>query len=115
MFKFEDLRIYQESLQFIDKVYSLTAVFPKEEIFGLSNQFRRAAVSITLNIAEGTSRTQKDFRHFLTISRGSCYECVALSTISYNRKYINRENLTSMYEKCNKMVRMIKALKSSLL
>lgn len=63
-FKFEDLRVYQESLQLIDEIYETVQKFPREELYGLSNQLKRASVSIALNIAEGTSRTKKDFRHF---------------------------------------------------
>jgi four helix bundle protein len=58
-FKFEDLHVYQEALVFVDFVYGLTKSWPEDEIFGLTNQFRRAAVSIVLNIAEGTSRIKK--------------------------------------------------------
>jgi len=91
MFKFEELRVYQEGLLFIDFIYNITSKWPKDEIFGLTNQLRRAAVSIVLNIAEGSSRTRKDFRHFLDLSKGSCYECVAIVTIAKNRKYITDE------------------------
>ncbi len=86
MFKFEELRVYQESLNFVDDVYQLTEKFPKEEIFSLISQLKRAAISISLNIAEGTSRTKKDFRHFLDIARGSCFECVAILTIAKTKK-----------------------------
>ncbi len=65
MFKFEELHVYQDSLDFVDKVYLITSKWPKEEIFSLISQFKRAAISISLNIAEGTGRTTKDFRHFL--------------------------------------------------
>ena len=82
MFKFEELRVYQEALEFTDEIYTITSKFPREEMFGLTNQLRRSAVSIALNIAEGTSRTKKDFCHFLDIARGSCYESVANLTIS---------------------------------
>ncbi|KKQ92728.1 MAG: hypothetical protein UU16_C0023G0007 [Candidatus Woesebacteria bacterium GW2011_GWA2_40_7] len=63
-FKFEELHVYQEALDFVDFVYDLTKGWPKDEIFGLTNQARRAVVLIVLNIAESTSRTTKDFRHF---------------------------------------------------
>lgn len=58
-FKFEDLRVYQESLQLIDEIYETVQKFPREELYGLSDQLKRASVSIALNIAEGTSRKKK--------------------------------------------------------
>lgn len=114
MFKFEELRVYQDGLRFVDLVYLLTGKWPKEEIFGLTSQFRRAAVSIVLNIAEGTSRTKKDFRHFLDLSRGSCYECVAIIKIAKERKYISLEEHGQLYEFCEKLSRTISALKTSI-
>lgn len=114
MFNFENLNVYQDSLTFIDKIYDLTKSFPKDELFGLTNQLRRAAVSIGLNIAEGSSRTKKDFCHFLNLSRGSCYECVAILTIAKNRKYISLEDFNICYEHCNRISRMINGLKTSL-
>ena len=88
MFKFEKLRVYQEGLGFVNTIYLLTQKWPKDEIFALISQLRRAVVLIVLNIAEGSSRTKKDFRHFLDLSRGSCYECVAILTIGLKRNYI---------------------------
>lgn len=114
-FKFEELNVYQESLVFIDQIYQITNVFPKDELFGLTNQLRRAAISIALNIAEGSSRTRKDFRHFLDIARGSCYECAAIFTIIKHRNYISGLDLQNLYDHCNKIARMVSALKNSLL
>lgn len=113
-FKFEDLRVYQEALVFIDSIYNLTRRWPREELFGLSAQLARAAVSIALNIAEGTSRTKKDFRHFLDMSRGSIFECVAIITIALNRKYITQSEFDNLYGSCNKLARMISKLKTSI-
>lgn len=64
MFNFEKLKVYEEALILATDVYKLTKSFPKSETFGITSQLRRASVSISLNIAEGTSRTKKDFRHF---------------------------------------------------
>ena len=64
---FENLRVYQEALDFCDRVYKVTKKFPKEETFLLTNQLRRAAISIVLNIAEGSGRTKKEFKHFQNI------------------------------------------------
>ncbi len=69
---FEDLVVWQRSMQLAVEVYKLTKTFPKEELFGLTSQLRRAAVSISSNIAEGQSRgTKGEFIQFLCIARGS--------------------------------------------
>lgn len=115
MFKFEELKVYQESLIFTDEIYAITQNFPRFELFGLTNQLTRAAVSISLNIAEGTSRTKKDFRHFLDVSRGSCYECIAILTIAKKRTYLSIVDFTALYEHCEKLSKMISGLKRSLL
>ncbi len=115
MFKFEELRVYQDALIFIDQIYSLTKEWPKDELFGLTNQLRRSSVSIALNIAEGTSRTKKDFRHFLDISKGSCYECAAILAIAKKREYITEVECGEHYEFCIKLAKMISGLKRSLL
>lgn len=114
MFKFEDLRVYQEALTFVDMLYELTQVWPKSEMFGLINQLRRAATSIVLNIAEGSSRGKKDFAHFLSMAKGSCFECVAILTIAINRKYITEKEFRTAYETCLKLAKMITALQKSL-
>lgn len=115
MFRFEELRVYQEALLFVDAIYQITKSWPKDETFGMISQLRRAAVSIALNIAEGTSRTKKDFRHFLDLAKGSCFECVAILSIAKSRKYITNEQYAANYSHCLQIAKMISALKSSLL
>src|SRR5437762_12790251 len=74
MFNFEKLDVWQEAIDFADLVYKLTRQFPDEERFGLTNQMRRAVVSISSNIAEGTSRmSQIDFGRFIEIATGSVF------------------------------------------
>src|SRR3989338_8272975 len=69
---YQDLIVWQKSIELVIELYTLTEKFPKEEIYGLTSQIRRAAVSIPSNIAEGRLRgTRKDFRHFLLNSFGS--------------------------------------------
>jgi four helix bundle protein len=114
MFNFEKLIVYQESLNFSHKIYKITADWPKNEMFGLTNQIRRASVSIALNIAEGSSRTKKDFAHFLDLSRGSCYEVVAILAIAHKNSYINEKQYKNLYDNCSYLSRMISALKKSL-
>ena len=72
---YKDLIVWQKSIELTELIYALVKGFPKEEIFGLSSQMKRAAVSIPANIAEGTGRkTQKDYKHFLSIAYGSALE-----------------------------------------
>ncbi|OGZ07830.1 MAG: hypothetical protein A3C93_05925 [Candidatus Lloydbacteria bacterium RIFCSPHIGHO2_02_FULL_54_17] len=72
---YKDLIVWQRSIELTSLVYTLVRDFPKEELFGLTSQIKRAAVSIPANIAEGSGRrTEKDFRHFLSIAYGSALE-----------------------------------------
>ena len=88
-FKFEDSKVYQKSIIFIDKVYVITSKFPKEESYRLTSQFVRAATSIALNIAEGSGDTNAQFRRFLRIALQSLKECVVCLTIAKNQNYIS--------------------------
>ena len=75
MHRFKDLEIWKKSRVFCSSIYEITSNFPESEKFGLTNQLRRASVSIPSNIAEGSSRkTNKGFSRFLQIALGSAYE-----------------------------------------
>ncbi len=100
-FQFENLTVYQEAIIWTDLTYSLSQSWPKREVYGLTNQWQRAATSIALNIAEGSSRTNKDFCHILDIARGSCYECVAILAIAKKREYMTSAQYDTCYEYCN--------------
>lgn len=114
MFKFQNLRVYQDGLLFVDRIYAITERWPVNERFGLIDQLRRAAVSIVLNIAEGSSRTKKDFGHFIDISRGSCYECVAILTITHSRKLITDQVYNNFCNDLERLSRSLGGLKKSL-
>ncbi len=114
MFRFEQLTVYQESIDFSYQIYTLTKSWPRDELFGMISQARRAVVSISLNIADGSSRTKKDFQHFLDLSRGSCYELVTILKISRDLHYINDDEFNDCYETCSKLASKISALKNSL-
>ena len=114
-FGFEDLQVYKKSLNFADKVYQLTKRFPDKEIYGITSQLRRAAMSISSNIAEGSARFhKKDFTQYLRIARGSLYECVPLLEISARQNYIDNETRKELMEKCNELAKMINGLIKSL-
>lgn len=75
MHRYKDLKFWQLGREFCSEIYSITAVFPENEKFGLTSQLRRACISIPSNIAEGASRkSNKDFSRFLFMALGSCYE-----------------------------------------
>jgi len=90
-FDFEDMSLYQKSLDYIDLVYRFTTNFPSKESYGLSSQFQRAASSISLNLAEGFGESVPLALRYLRISRGSIRECVGCSTIAFRRGYISEE------------------------
>ena len=91
-FKFEELNVYQKSLDFVDDVYAVTKKFPKEEIYGLASQYKRAAISIPLNIAEGAGDTDAQFNRYLQMAWDSTKECVVCSTIARRQNFISTED-----------------------
>ena len=91
MFKFEDLKVYQKSLDIIDEIYILTENFPIKENFILTSQLLRAVNSVALNIAEGANSTDKVFSNHLRIASDSLKECVVCLTIAKRRNYISKE------------------------
>jgi four helix bundle protein len=86
-FNFEDLRVYQKALHFVDTTYEITRKFPKEEKYGLISQYTRAAVSIALNIAEDSN---PQFNRYLQIAQDSIKECVVCSTVAVRQKMITK-------------------------
>ena len=112
-FDFENLKVYQKSLEYIDFVYEVTKNFPKDEVFSLTNQFRRASVSICLNIAEGSGGSKAEFNQFLKISRRSVRECVAVTEISFMRNFINTEDKKQSRRFCVELSRMLSGLMKS--
>lgn len=81
-FDFENLKVYQKALEYVDFVYEITKNFPKEELFSLTDQFKRASISIRLNIAEGSGGSRIEFNRFLKIGRRSIRECVSITAIT---------------------------------
>ena len=116
MFNFEKLETWNEAIAFADIVYQLTRSFPAEERFGLSNPMRRAAVSISSNLAEGCSRTSKaDSARFVEIGAGSLYEVVSQATIGRNQGFLNPTDYEQLYGAAEKQSRMLSGLRNSLL
>jgi four helix bundle protein len=116
MFGFERLEVWEKAINFADTVYSVTREFPSDERFGLTNQMRRTAVSISSNIAEGSSRnSRKDFARFIEIATGSVFEVVSQSFISRNQGFLTSEEFEILYLAAEEQGRMLSGLRRSLL
>ncbi|MFP8896137.1 MULTISPECIES: four helix bundle protein [Chryseobacterium] len=115
MANFKELLVWQRSIDFVTEIYRTTEAFPKDEIYGLPSQIRRAAVSIPSNIAEGNSRRSKpDYSQFLKISRGSCAEVETQLIISKNLKFLNENEHLKLNEKIIEISKMLNGLINSL-
>jgi len=107
MFKFEELDIWKESINYASRIYKITESFPSEEKFGLVTQLRNAVISISLNIAEGSGRYHnKDFIRFLQIAISSLYEVVSGLFIAKNERYINDNDFKSAYSEAEKIAKI---------
>jgi len=113
-FNFEDLKIYQKAINHVDFVYTVSEKFPTTERFALSAQYTRAAVSIALNIAEGSGDTDKQFNRFLQIALGSVKECVVCSTIARRQHYIDKELEYTLRKSLEELSKMITSLQKYL-
>jgi four helix bundle protein len=114
--KFQDLVVWQKSMDLVTEIYRLTRSFPKEEIFGLVSQLRRAAVSVPSNIAEGQGRlTEKEFRQFLGNARGSLSEVETQILIAKNLGYLDETNLNSILSIISEVGRVLNGLLSSVI
>ena len=107
----KDLDVWRKSMDFVTKLYKTTAVFPKEEMYGLSSQMRRAAVSIPSNIAEGAARkSNKEFIQFLHIALGSTVEIETQLIVSKNLKFIDEELFVILDKERNEIGRILYGL-----
>ncbi|MEQ2006503.1 MAG: four helix bundle protein [Limisphaerales bacterium] len=115
MFNFEKLDVWQRANEFADLVYKVTRAFPDEERFGLTNQMRRAAVSVSSNIAEGSARSSRnDNARFLEIATGSLFEVVAQSFISRRQGFLSDPDFKTLYTTADELGRMLSGLRRSL-
>lgn len=111
--QFSDLEAWRESHKLALFIYNVTKEFPKQELFGLTSQMRRAAVSVSSNIAEGFSRsTLKDKANFFTIAKGSLTELESQILLALDLKYLNEENgdkiLTTLHQSGRLITGLIK-------
>ena len=115
MFNFEKLDVWHKAIALAGAVYECTKSFPVDERFGLTNQMRRAAVSISSNIAEGCSRSSKtDFCRYLEIATGSAFELVSQARIACDQSFLSAARHQQLCEAILEIVRMLSGLRGSL-
>ena len=108
---FRDLKVWNLAIDLTTLIYALSADFPKSEIYGLSSQMRRAAVSIASNIAEGSARgTKKDFKQFVMIARGSTCELQTQLLIAGRLGFASEQTVEELIGKANEIASMLSGL-----
>ena len=108
---YRDLLVWQKAMVFVTEVYKTTRAFPREEVYGLTSQIRRCAVSIPSNIAEGYGRNStRDYIRFLQIASGSLYELQTQLEISANLEYLNKIEIGQLYSLSREIERMLSSL-----
>jgi four helix bundle protein len=116
MFNFEKLEVWNKAIDFADLIYIETRPFPVEERFGLTNQLRRAATSVSSNLAEGSSRSSKtDFARFTEIAAGSLFEVVSQSFIARRQQFLSEVAFQTIYGAAEEQSRMLSGLRRSLI
>ena len=112
---YKELQIWQKGIEITDRIYSITRNFPQDELYGLTSQMRRAAVSIPSNIAEGFARQhRKEYTQFLFTALGSCAELETQSIIAERQHYLIQSDKEELLEALNHQARMTMNLIKSL-
>lgn len=112
---FKELKVWQKSIDLVTETYLKSKDFPKDEIYGLTSQIRRSAVSIPSNIAEGCGRkSNKDFANYLGIALGSAFELETQLIICKNLNFINQDDFVSLVKEIQHIQNMIIKLQSTL-
>ena len=105
---FRDLLVWQKSMIFVTEIYKVSKSFPKEELFGLTSQIRRCAVSIPSNISEGYGREGvNDYLRFLNIAIASLFELQTQLEIAFNLEYVEKDRFEKLYELSREIERML--------
>ena len=111
---FKNLKIWQLSMDIANDVWNVLEHFPQLEKYDLRSQLSRCSISIPSNIAEGSSRTDKSFKHFLDVALGSSFELLTQLLIAKNRNYINKEHFINLEKKIEEFQRMAMAFQNKL-
>ncbi|MFL9484687.1 four helix bundle protein [Chitinophagaceae bacterium LWZ2-11] len=114
-FRFEELRIWQKAFELSNEVDTLSKIFPKHELYSLSSQMKRAADSVVLNIAEGsTGQTKPEFKRFLGMALRSAIEVVACLFMAKARTYISLADFKKHYDEYEVLCKMITKFKDGI-
>lgn len=114
-FRFERMEIWIRAIEFAGQIYRVSTHFPTEERYGLTSQIRRASVSISSNVAEGSSRTSDiDFARFIEIAYGSLMECVSQLYIAKNENWISDDDFHVLYQSAEELGRMLSGFRGTL-
>jgi len=114
-YRFEKLIAWQKAMDFCAKIYDKTKSFPKDELYGITSQLRRAATSIPLNIAEGSAcRSKKEFIQFLYIALRSQYEVVTIIKLAYRLGYLDSSTTKELEQEIAEIGKLLQGLINSL-
>lgn len=111
MFRFEGLEIWKLAIEYADKCYDVANTFPKGEQFALADQLRRAAVSISNNIAEGSTGSARNFQSYLERAIGSAFETASILFFATKRSYISEDIKQERYKEAENLIRKIRKFK----
>jgi len=114
MFRFEELRIWSLSVKYGKDCYKIAGKFPKYESYSLADQLRRAGVSISSNIAEGSVGSHANFRKYLNTSIGSILETINILNFSYEIGYITEKEKMEMYQTAESLIKQIRSFLKSI-
>lgn len=114
-FRFEKLEVWQEARKINQVIYRLTRKFPREELFAMTSQIRRASISVSSNIAEGSGRnSDKDFAHFLEQSYGSLMEVASIFYLAFDEGYVKESDLDPLFDELERLAKRTASLNRSL-
>ena len=112
---YRELKVWRLAMELAEEIYKLCTEFPKHEVYGLTNQLQRAAVSVPSNIAEGQARnSSKEFNHFLGIALGSLAELETQFILAQHLDYLPEEEISHALQNADEIGKMLKGLQKSL-
>jgi four helix bundle protein len=112
--RYSDLVAWQKAIDLVEEVYKITKAFPRDEVYGLTSQIRRAAVSVPSNIAEGQARSSREFIRFLSIAHGSLSEVETQMVIAQRLGYMNSDQAGQLGEMTAEVGRLFNGLSKSI-